>query len=61
MWLIEKLLRRQLPVRTVSRDEFIQATTARGTPLAAAEFQAKLCQALGSEVLVGDEYLRIEE
>lgn len=61
MWSLDKLIRRpELPVRTVSRDEFVRTLTASGETLAEAELQAKLCKGLGSEVLVGDEYLKIE-
>lgn len=58
---IEKLMRYEnLPVRKVTRAEFIAALTARGETLANAELQANVSAGLGSRVLVGEEYLEIE-
>lgn len=62
MWSLDKLSRRpELPVRIVSREEFIRAFTDRGETLAKAELQAKWACGLGSEVMVGDEYLKINQ
>jgi hypothetical protein len=50
---------RTLPTRTVTREQFIAAMRARGASLAEARLQAKIAAALGSEVVAGNERLRI--
>lgn len=49
-----------LPVRKVTRHDFVRAMIKGGATLAEADMQAKVAESLGSQVLVGDEYLEIE-
>lgn len=63
MWPIEKLMRQTREpyvVREVTREEFVAAFVAKGETLADAELQAKFAAGLGSEVRLGDEWLRIK-
>src|SRR5262245_36894456 len=50
-----------LPVRKVTRAQFVEILIARGDPPEAAERSAKLAEGLGSQVLVGEEFLEIED
>lgn len=55
----EKAQAETLPRRAVARDEFVRLAVAAGTTQQEAEFQAKICESLGSETRVGDEMLSI--
>lgn len=53
--------KRDLPHREVSVDEFVRLVVATGADKKMARRQATICQALGSDVLVGQEWLSIKD